>query len=252
MNKPQLFCYTYAGGNASFFDTIGKDLEGLELVKPDYAGHGERRKEKFYGSFTELAEDLFGRFRQEYAGGRYGIFGYSMGAIAAAEVLKRILAAGEIPPPAHVFLAAHEPHTKAELSGYSPEERDEWVKDRTVRFGGIPEKLRNNGSFWRIYLPLYRADYGIIGGYRFEELDLKTDVPLTVFYAESDTPLTVMTDWKRYFTGKCEFTAFAGNHFFIREHHAEMADRIRTALLKGASEAGDTGVKGKNRILYDI
>ena len=111
MSKPQLFCYTYAGGTAAFFDPIEKDLPGLSLVKPDYAGHGARRKEPFYGDYTELADDLFARFREAYDGGTYALFGYSMGSITVAEIMKRILAAPDLPRPARVFLAAHEPHT---------------------------------------------------------------------------------------------------------------------------------------------
>ena len=47
MMKPQLFCYTCAGGTGAFFDTIEKDLPEMQLVKPDYPGHGSRRKEPF-------------------------------------------------------------------------------------------------------------------------------------------------------------------------------------------------------------
>ena len=231
MSKPQLFCYTYAGGTAAFFDPIEKDLPGLSLVKPDYAGHGARRKEPFYGDFTELADDLFVRFREAYEGGDYALFGYSMGSITAAEVLKRILADPDLLAPAHVFLAAHEPHTKAELTGYDPEELDEWVKERTIRFGGIPEKLLENKSFWRMYLPLYRADYSLIGKYRFEDLHFRTGIPATVFYSETDTPRKDMEEWRRFFTGECEYAEFPGQHFFIQEHHEEMA-RIMTAGME--------------------
>ncbi len=231
MSKPQIFCYTYAGGNASFFEMIEKDLPAFELVKPDYAGHGTRRKEPFYRDFTGLADDLFARFRAEYAGGEYALFGYSMGAITAAEVLKRILEDPELPKPVRVFLAAHEPHTKAELAGYTPEEIDEWVKERTIRFGGIPEKLLENKSFWRMYLPLYRADYGLIGKYRFEDLHFRTEIPATVFYSETDTPRKDMEEWRRFFTGECEYAEFPGQHFFIQEHHEEMA-RIMTAGME--------------------
>ena len=228
MSKPQLFCYTYAGGNASFFEGIGKDLPAFELVRPEYAGRGTRRGEPFYGSFDELAEDLYSRFRADYAGNGYALFGYSMGAITLVEILKRILKNPEVSVPSRVFLAAHEPRTKAELTGFQADELDEWVKERTIRFGAIPEKLIHNRSFWRMYPPLYRADYSIIGKYHFENLYLKTDIPATVFYSETDTPRAEMEEWRRYFTGECGFHAFEGNHFFIQEHHAEMA-RIITA-----------------------
>ena len=230
MSKAQIFCYTYAGGSASFFDGIEKELPGFELVKPDYAGHGARRKEPFCRDFTELADDLFTRFRGDYAGGKYALFGYSMGAITAAEILKRILEDPELPEPAHVYLAAHEPHSKAELGGYAPDEPDERVKERTVRFGGIPERLLENRSFWRMYLPLYRADYSLIGRYRFEDLHFRTAVPATVFYSETDTPRTEMEAWRNWFTGSCEFAEFPGHHFFIQEHHSEMARIISAGM----------------------
>ena len=233
MTKPQLFCYTYAGGTGAFFDPIAKNLPDLQLITPDYPGHGERRKEPFCRDFAELADDFFARFKEEYTGGPYALFGYSMGSITVCEILRRILADESPVKPAHIFLAAHEPHAKAELTGYSPEEMDEWVKDRTVRFGGVPEKLLGNQSFWRIYLPLYRADYALIGAYDFSALDLVTDIPLTVFYSETDTPLEDLRQWTRFFTGKSEFIAFEGTHFFIQNHHAEMAQIIASHMTAG-------------------
>ncbi len=228
--KPQMFCFTFAGGTAAFFEEIGRDLPEMDWVPLEYAGHGTRRKEPFYESFDQLTDDLYPRLREAYAGGAYALFGYSMGSIALAEILKRILAEGDMAPPARVFLAAHEPHAKAELEGFSPEELDEWVKERTVRFGDIPEKLIHNASFWRMYLPLYRADYTMIGKYRFDTLSLRTEVPATVFYSETDTPRREMELWRNYFTGECTFAGFSGRHFFIREHHREMAGMIRSSM----------------------
>ena len=230
MSKPQLFCFTYAGGNKGFFNDIKHDLNRVDLYAFDYAGHGERRKEPFYCSFDELADDLFDHLKTRIESG-YALFGYSMGCIALVEVLKRILLEG-ITPPTHIFLAAHEPHSRSELIGFTEEELDEWVKERTVRFGGVPDKLRNNMTYWRTYLPLYRADYSIIGKYKFEELGLSTDISTTVFYSESDTPYDEMALWKRYFTGICDFFQYDGTHFFIQQHHKEMAEIIMRKMVR--------------------
>lgn len=228
MSKPQLFCFTYAGGTKAFFNEIEKDLEEVEFIKLEYAGHGERHKEPFYSSFDELADDLFNQVSDLIAAD-YALFGYSMGSITTVEVLKRIIDAG-LKLPSHVFLCAHEPHTKSELLGFTADELDEWVKERTIRFGDVPEKLLNNKVFWRTYLPIYRADYTIIGKYKFEELSLSTPIPLTVFYSETDTPLTDMRLWEKYFIDSVEYQRFEGNHFFIREHHEEMAQIIKDRL----------------------
>lgn len=230
MPDKQIFCFTYAGGNATFFDVIDKDLPEFEFVKLEYSGHGTRHKEPLYENFDELADDMYAVLKSKYNGSEYALFGYSMGTISLVEVLKRIIADQKIPLPGHVFLAAHEPMTKAEFSGYSQEELDEWVKDRTIRFGTVPEKLINNKSFWRMYLPLYRADYSIIGKYKFEDLDLSSDIPATVFYSETDTRYEDMKLWSKIFTGEIRFHQYEGTHFFIQNHHTEMADDIRASI----------------------
>ncbi len=228
-DKPQLFCCTFAGGTAAFFDIIEKELPNIDLVKLEYAGHGCRRKEPMYQDFDALADDMFSRFKEAYSCRQYGLMGYSMGSISVVEVLRRIIS-DKLMLPSHVFLAAHEPHTKAELLDFTPDELDAWVKERTIQFGAVPEKLINNRPFWRTYLPLYRADYSIIRAYQFEKLDLKTEIPATFFYSETDTPLKEMVFWKNYFVGETDFYRFEGNHFFIQEHISKMAKIIQKKL----------------------
>ena len=118
-------------------------MSGIEVVKLDYAGHGERHKENFYENFDELADDIFELVRDNYLGGEYALFGYSMGSITLVEVLKRIIDQ-KIELPSNLFLAAHEPQTKYELLDFSSDELDEWVMERTLRFGGVPERLLKN------------------------------------------------------------------------------------------------------------
>lgn len=226
----QLFCFTHAGGSASFFNQIEKELTGIEVIKFEYSGHGARFKEPFYSDFEQLSEDLYNQMKQFYHGGKYAMFGYSMGSISMVEVLKRIENELIFPLPERVFLAAHEPHTKAELLGFSEEEFDDWVKRRTILFGAVPEKLISNKSFWRIYLPLYKSDYSIIGKYNFERLELKSSVPATIFYSEKDTPYSEMKKWEMVFVKHCEFFEFEGTHFFIQRHYAEIAKIINARL----------------------
>ncbi len=233
MTKPQLFCFTYAGGSASFFDVIEKDLPEYEFVKIEYAGHGTRHREPLYKSFDELATDIYEHVCKYYSGGKFALFGYSMGAITLVEVLKKLMVDTRMSLPSHLFLAAHEPQSKKELSGFTGDELDEWIKKRTIRFGAVPDKLVNNKSFWRFYLPLYRADYSIIGKYKFEDLDFRINVPASIFYSETDTPRQKMELWKRYFTGQCEFYEFEGTHFFIKVYHQAIAKVMRQCIYIG-------------------
>ena len=230
----KLFCMTFAGGTATFFNQLEKWLpSGIEVIKLEYSGHGTRHKEDFYNSFDELAEDMLRMIKNVIDNDDdYALMGYSMGSISVVEVLRKILQDEKMSKPSHVFIAAHEPHTKAELAGFSSGEMDDFVKERTIKFGAVPEKLINNKSFWRMYLPIYRADYGIIGRYEFEKLNLKSDVPTTVFYSETDTPIDEMRKWSDIFVGDCQFVEYSGNHFFIQNHSDEIAHVITEKLVK--------------------
>ena len=184
----------------------------------------------FYSDFNELAEDMLIQIKEYITESTpYAIMGYSMGSISAVEILRKIIER-QIPLPEHIFLAAHEPKTKPSLVHYNNGELDEFVKTRTIQFGAVPDKLIENKSFWRMYLPIYRADYSIIGKYKFENLTLKTDIPATVFYSENDTPFEEMKNWKQYFE-KIDFIKYTGKHFFINEHFSEMAQEIKKRLV---------------------
>lgn len=224
----KLFCLTYAGGKATFYDDLEKQLSDcIELIKFEYAGHGKRHKEDCYLTMEELARDAYACLKKNIQDNEeYALMGYSMGSIGITELLKLILRNHEIRKPKRVFLAAHEPHTKSELAGFVCGENEELVKERTIKFGAVPTELINNRIFWRTYLPIYKADYSIIGKYKFEDLDLKTNVPATVFYSETDTPIHEMEKWKQYFVNDCEFVRFNGNHFFIKDHLKDIADVI--------------------------
>ena len=206
--KPKLFCFTYAGGTTAFFDDIEKKLGLFDVVKMEYPGHGSYHKETCCTNFCDLADFLFREIKHFYSGGEYMLFGYSMGSITLTEVLKRILGT-DMRRPSCVFLAAHEPYTNREILSVS-ENLDEWVKERTIRFGAVPEKLIRNEVFWRTYLPVYRADYLMIGKYSFEELELKTDIPAVFFYSETDTPLERMKRWEHFFVGSVEYHEYEG------------------------------------------
>lgn len=228
ISQPTIFCFTYAGGTGAFFDLIEKDMPSVNLVKLEYAGHGSRHREKVYNNFDALADDMFLRIQSQITE-NYALLGYSMGSIAAVEVLRRIIDT-KLPLPRHIFLAAHEPHAKSELSGFTLDERDAWVKQRTIEFGDIPKQLIDNQVFWKMYLPLYRADYKLIGEYDFNGLRLHTTIPASIFYSESDTPIKEMKLWEKYFEN-CEYHCYVGNHFFIREYHREIADIIMNRLV---------------------
>ena len=240
-----LFCFPYAGGTSDFYNDIEEACgDRVEFVKLDYAGHGKRMKEKLCQSIGELTEDLLPQVKKRLKanpGMSYAMMGYSMGSIVMFDMLIRIAAISDCRLPWGVFISAHEPQPIESLKHIPEENTDDWVKERTIEFGGIDKRLLNNSSFWRIYLPIFKADYKMIADYRFADISFTTNVPATVFYSEEDTPLREMQEWKRYFVGDCDFVSYNGSHFFIENNYQDMADIIVRKHQSFNDPAPDSG-----------
>ena len=181
-------------------------------------------------NFDELSDDMISKMRYLINGDDYALMGYSMGSIVATDIMRKILDINDLCIPKHIFLAAHEPKTHNILAELSPGICDNVIKERTISFGAVPEELVNNKTFWRMYLPLYKADYGLIRNYDFEALQLITDVSATIFYSEKDTPFKEMAKWSNYYKGDTKYFQFDGNHFFIKNYIKEIADIISCRL----------------------
>ena len=227
MNK--LICFTYAGGNASFYDKLETIIgSSVKIIKLEYAGHGTRMKENLYNSFDELAHDMYSQIKK-YVNpcDDYALFGYSMGSLSLTETLNKIMVAKELKIPKHIFLAAYSPfqHNDGDLDSID----DKFVIDRTIAFGGLPQSLVSNKSFWRLYLPIYKSDYRLILGYKCSYKS-KVSIPVTVFYSKDDTPIREMKDWEKVYGEEIEYIEFSGPHFFIKDNYNEIANIICNRL----------------------
>lgn len=230
----KLFCFPYAGGNADFYKDIKEYIEGkdarIEVIALEYPGHGSRRKEGLFSDFDDLSSDVIEQIAMKLGDDDYALMGYSMGSIVASEAVRKILQGGLLSKPKKIFIAAHEPRTIKMNTSLSNILGDEAVKKRTIDFGAVPESLINNETFWRMYLPLFRADYSMIFNYNFDKLSLKTNIDTTIFYSEIDTPYEIMKKWSKYYCGKLEYFRFDGNHFFIKNYLIEIGNIIINRL----------------------
>ena len=87
-NKKILFCLTFAGGTATFYERLIQRIQpDVEVICFDYSGHGKRYKEKLPSDFEEVANDfyleIYTKYREiiEEENTIYALMGYSMGSI---------------------------------------------------------------------------------------------------------------------------------------------------------------------------
>lgn len=230
IDKKIIFCFTFAGGTAGFYDKMESVMpRNVELVRYEYPGHGSRYKEPLCQCMDEVINDLYPQIKDYICKNGivdYYLMGYSMGSITAFAMIQKIEHCNEIVKPKFIFLAAHEPMTRIKIHGVDENLTDEFVRERTIDFGGIPKQLIDNKSFWRMYLPIYKADYMMIERYRFEDIHYNTKIPVIIFYSDQDTKFENIYKWKLYFVGSCEFVEYSGSHFFINDYYKDMAEQV--------------------------
>lgn len=202
----RLICFTCAGGTTDLFKDLKEELvKDMEVVLIDYSGHGKRYKESLYTDIDSITGDLLNIIDKESSLSQpYALLGYSMGTIVTISIYEAIRKKG-YKMPNHIFLAAHSPETSTEYLDFLSEAMEDKVKQYVIKFGGIAEQLWNNEAFWRVYLPIYQADFHAIGTYSFEERCPLINTPVSFFYSESDTPMQKMKGWNTYLRSGCDF-----------------------------------------------
>lgn len=230
--RPQLFCIPFAGGTAESFRELGSYMEDVIQVVPlEYAGHGARRKEPFYGTFEELQRDIIRQIdRQRAPGAPYALLGYSMGSVAAYQAA---VTHSDDPYLRHVFLAAHEaPDVEWRGKKYADLD-DPAFLEMLKALGGfqkLEEKMLENRFFRRLYYQPIREDYRLLADYRLKERQM-LPVDTTVFYSPEDIPEESIRTWDRFAGKKIEYAALGDDHFFIRQYPEEMARIIKDKLI---------------------
>lgn len=224
----KIFCFPFAGGGGSFFDEMQAFLDKRdELITIEYPGHGMRLNEKLCFSASALAEDVYYQIQTALDGSAYTLFAYSMGCIILTEVIHLIKKRNEFLAPNRIILGAHAPIDRSDALLSLNLEDDYAMKKLIISFGGIPEYLQRDDIFWKIYLPIYRADYSILRSYKYPILDLDGLIPIDVVYSENDTKLEEVEHWKDIFGEGIVFHCFEGGHFFARNYFGEIYQLIK-------------------------
>lgn len=203
MKEIQICCIPYAGGTAEVFYELGQYLpEYMKLIAADYSGHGSRRGEAYYKTFQELVTDMADHVNEMCAGKEeIALFGYSMGSIAAYEMLAQGLLKARVN---HLFLAAHEAPGEAWESATYAKLDDLDFAHKLKGLGGFDrfeDNLLDNRHFRKLFFEPIREDYRLLADYKLSH-ENKPDVPVTIFHAVQDVPEEDICKWSARFASE--------------------------------------------------
>lgn len=239
----RLFCFPYAGAGASAFRRWPAALgAGVEMRAVQLPGRESRIAEPPEVDPPELASALAKQLAGAEPGRRrYALFGHSMGGRLAFEVVRalRELAA---PLPERLYVSGCRPPDIAGagiLDGLSKLD-DGALVDRLRADGHLPAAVAAEPELLELLLPVFRADFGWLDGYRFRPQP-PLPVPVTGFAGSDDraVPAAQMPGWQRHTSAGYRQHTLPGGHFFLHERLADLAAVIRADTAVGNGAVGN-------------
>ncbi|MEW9555774.1 thioesterase II family protein [Nonomuraea sp. NPDC050783] len=230
-----LYCLPHAGGAASAFRAWQGKVPGVAVQPVQPPGRESRHREPPYQRMppmvSDLADAVLADVETSAAGRRYALYGHSLGAIVAFELVREIRRRGG-PQPVHLFVSGSDaPHLTYEagppVGGMSREQ----VVALLRTLGGTPEWLLADPGALEMILPAVQADFTVKETYRYEP-EPPLDVPLTAMPSDADPRVASakVAGWEALTGGPFELHPFEGGHFAVFEQAGRTQAIVAEAL----------------------
>jgi len=219
-----LFCFPYAGGNASMFRLWQSELlREIQLASVQPPGRGDRLSEPAFKHLPEMVQEL-GPALLPFFNKPFAFFGHSMGALILFE-LTRWLRRAEKPMPTHLYVSGR---PAPQLPDDEPPNRDlpepQFIA-RLQELQGTPQEVLDHPELMQLMIPLLRADFSVCETYEYQD-EAPLNCPITVFggLGDIEVPREELEPWRVQTTSSFSLKMLAGDHFFV---HSAKTDLIR-------------------------
>jgi medium-chain acyl-[acyl-carrier-protein] hydrolase len=234
----RLFCFPYAGGQASgFFSWAARVPPTVEVCAVQLPGRANRFAEPAFVRLPALVsavEDALMPLLDK----PFAFFGHSMGALLAFEFARRLRKAHGLEP-VHLFVSgARGPKLPSREPAVHALPDPEFL-DALRHFEGTPDEVLQSAELMALVAPAVRADFAVCETYTY-----RSGVPLTcaitVFGGRRDRIVTRadLDAWASETTSPCTTHVLAGGHYFLREEEDRLLALVSAVLTRHVE--GDT------------
>jgi medium-chain acyl-[acyl-carrier-protein] hydrolase len=210
-----MFCFPHAGGGASLFRTWSEALPpDIEVCGVQLPGRESRWKEPLIASIGTMIEALVPAL-QPWLDVPPLLYGHSMGSLLAFELARELRRRG-LPQPRNLFVSGRRaPDIASPNAPIAALDEESFVAAIIRQYNGIPEPIRHDRELLRVFLPMLRADIGLIESYRWRE-EPPLECPISAFAGLDDPSVDYpnLIAWRRHTAGDFRLEFLAGGHFF--------------------------------------
>ena len=221
----KLICFPYAGGSSTIYSDLKRQLgRQVEVVPIDYSGHGMRMFEELPQSLDETADDAYKLVKELSKDDDYILFGYSMGALVAYEVAKRLEQNNDKLPLTIIFVSSNPPgisDVEERIFGYDD---DDFLKS-VIDLGGMTDEILEDEELKSFFAPILRADFKQI--YDYKGSDYKLNQNIVVLYTVDEKHFL---GWKGVTNKACKLIPMQGGHFFLHDRVEDLVSVLKTII----------------------
>jgi medium-chain acyl-[acyl-carrier-protein] hydrolase len=227
----RLFCFPYAGGNATVFSAWQQALApDVEVCAVEYPGRWRRLREPPIANLNLLVEKtlegLGGLFNS-----RFAFFGHSLGSLVAFELTRTLRRRGRTGPE-HLFVSARPaPQRPTARPPIHHLPQEQFIVEVGKRYRALPTELQTDPELLALLLPALRADIAAVETHVYKD-EPPLSCPITAFAGSDDSLMNSddLTDWRLQTSAAFASYQMPGDHFFVNTCAARVMPIVRAAL----------------------
>ncbi|MGH3756076.1 MAG: thioesterase II family protein, partial [Pseudonocardiaceae bacterium] len=213
--------------------------DDVEVVPVQLPGRENRFHEAPIESMELLAGPLLDGLAS-YLTPPFALFGHSMGALIAFELVRQMRPSGVAP--VHLFAAGCR---APDLPRRSPDRRalpDQEFLTTVEELGGIPPEVLAQRQFLEAIVPTLRSDYTLVETYACRP-QAPLGCPVSAFGGRSDedVPPEDVRAWSRHTTGPFRVHLLPGGHFFVNSSRRDLLRLMVSELGMGSRTPSGEG-----------
>jgi medium-chain acyl-[acyl-carrier-protein] hydrolase len=229
--RARLICIPYAGGGAWSYRAWAPQLpDGVELLSVQLPGREDRLMEPPYNDVHTLVAELAGALEPELAL-PYALFGHSMGALIAFELVRELRRRGA--PPASQLLASgyRAPQVPCRMPPIHELDDDAFVDEVVRRYDAVPPAARESKELMELVLPGLRGDISVCDTYVYSE-DEPLPCSITAIGGTEDDNVSRqdLEAWARQTSASFACHMLPGGHFFLQTAQEQVLELVAGRL----------------------
>ncbi|MDR6305690.1 surfactin synthase thioesterase subunit [Nitrobacter vulgaris] len=209
----------------------------IDVWPVEWPGRGARMDEALATNPHELASQLASELSANLDV-PYAVFGHSLGAIIAFELVHNLLDRG-VRAPAVLFASGAEAPAVRDDSKWRLPLNDEALLQELRQLRGTPDEVLSNTEFMKSALPVVRADFMMCGAYAYR---MRPRLPCSVHVfggTDDETSNENLRAWEQETSASFGLDVLPGHHFFIHTRQAELIDLIEAVLAEQSKRSVD-------------